>query len=166
MSAWFAAAAAVCFIVWLYRRRSAGRSKVNRRLVWLMLGSGSSWSFRPVTKEGFMLYDGPSQYPISDCVLADVDTRFGSVYVLAADSVVLVDYDQFSRIKETAVKGAIFKPAGDIQTLLTMVAAILVICAAIYNFSQSSSMNAILVQQQAQIDKIADTLSRPMVIQK
>lgn len=160
------AVAAGLFVYWLYRRRSAGRSKVASNAAWLLLGSGTSWSMRSVVSEGFMLYDGPCQYPISNCVVASADNKLGTVYVLAADSVLLVDYEQFSRIKETAVKGAIFKPAGDLNSLLTMVAAILVICAAIYNFSQSSSMNAVLVQQQAQINKMVETLSRPMVIQK
>lgn len=163
---WYALAAAVaCFGLWLYRRRAAG-TKFSGRSYWLLLGSGTSWSMRKVKKEGFMLYDGPSQFPISDCVLADVDSKFGSVYVLAASSVVLVDYEQFSRIKETAVKGAIFKPSGDIMTLLTMVGAVLVICSAIYSYTQSSAINATLVQQQAQINKVLEIVSKPMVIAK
>lgn len=159
------AAAVACFGFWLYRRRAAG-SKVVSRSCWLLLGSGTSWSMRSVTKEGFMLYDGPAEYPISDCILADVDSKLGAVYVLAASSVVLVDYEQFSRIKQTAVKGAIFKPAGDINSMLTMVGAILVICSAIYSYTQSSAINTTLINQQAQINKVVEILSKPMVVQK
>lgn len=162
----FAAAAVVMLGWWLYRRFNAKSSKVATSKVWLLLGSGTSWSMRQVTKEGFMLYDGPAQFPITDCVLADVDAKLGLVYVLAASGVDLVDYEQFSRIKETAIKGAIFKPAGDISTLLSMVGAVLVICAAIYSFTQSSSINSTLVQQQAQINKVVETLSKPLVVQK
>lgn len=160
------AAAVACVGIWFYRRRAAGVSKVTSRMCWLLLGSGSSWSMREVKKEGFMLYDGPAQFPISDCILADVDSSLGAVYVLAADSVVLVDYEQFSRIKQTAVKGAIFKPSGDINQLLTMVGAVLVICSALYSFTQSSAINATLVQQQAQINKVLDIVSKPLVVQK
>lgn len=159
------AAAVACFGFWFYRRRAIG-SKIATRSGLLLLGSGTSWSARVVRKEGFMLYDGPSQFPVSDCILVDVDAKLGFIYVLVADSVVLVDYEQFSRIKSTAVKGAIFKPAGDINSMLMMVGAILVICSAIYNFSESSKINTTLINQQAQINKVVDILSRPMVVQK
>lgn len=155
--------AAACFGLWLFFRRSAVRSRVKSTRVWLLLGSGTSWSMRSVKQEGFMLYDGPAQFPISDCVLASVDSKLGAVYVLAASSIVLVDYEQFSRIKETAVKGAIFKPSGDINSLLTMVAAILVICAAIYQYTLSSGINATLIQQQAQINQVLQSVDRLMV---
>lgn len=163
---WYAlVAAAVCFIFWLYRKR-AGRSKVVTNRALLLLGSGTSWSMRQVTREGFMLYDGPSQYPISDCILADVSAKLGAVYVLAADSVVLVDYEQFSRIKETAVKGALFKAGGDLNHLIQIVASVLVIVAAVYSFMQTSAVNGSLVQQQAQINKLTEILSKPLVVAK
>lgn len=163
MSLAFAAVAVVLFGIWFYRKRSK-KSKVQSVDAWLLLGSGLSWSMRQVKKEGFMLYDGPSQFPITDCVLADVNAEFGAVYVLAAEADLLVDYEQFSRIKESAVKGALFKPAGDMNGLLQMVGAILVICAAIYSFSQTSAIGGALVQQQAQINKITETLSKPLVV--
>jgi len=162
---WYAfAAAAVCLGVWLWRRYSAGRKGRSVRGC-LLLGSGTSWSMRAVVREGFMLYDGPSQFPISDCILASVDRKLGEVYVLAADSVVLVDYEQFCRIKETAVKGALFKPGGDFNHMLQLVASVLVIVAAIYSYWQTSAVNGALVQQQAQINKMTEALERVRVLE-
>lgn len=166
MSLYFAAAAVAMFGWWLYRRFKSKSSRVSTSKVWLLLGSGTSWSMRSVQREGFMLYDGPAQFPVTDCQLVDVDSKLGVVYVLAASGVDLVDYEQFSRIKETAIKGAIFKPAGDITTLLNMVGAVLVISAAIYSFTQSSSISSTLVQQQAQINKVVEMLSKPLVVAK
>lgn len=159
-----AAAGLLLLALWFHRRSAVKRTKVTH--CWLMLGSGTAWSMRSVTRDGFMLHDGPSVYPISNCVLASVDESFGQVYVLAAASVNLVDYEQFSRIKITAVKGAIFKPAGDLMHLLSMVGAVLVISAAIYSYTQSSAINSILVAQQSQINDITEILSKPLVVAK
>lgn len=160
---WYAfAAAAACFAIWLYRKRAGRRVRVDR--AWLLLGAGTSWSMRAVVREGFMLNDGPAQFPISDCILASSSTKLGEVYVLAADSVVLVDYEQFSRIKETAVKGALFKPGGDLNHLIQIVASVLVIVAAVYSFMQTSAVNGALVQQQAQINKMTEAMERVQIM--
>lgn len=164
MSIVFALAGLGLLVYLAYKRFKPAKKAAAAAPVWLLLGSGSAWSLRSVRVEGYSLYDNEAEYPLLACQL--IDTDIGKIYMFAADAVQLADYELFSSLKRKNIKGALFKPAGDMVTMLQTVGAVLVISAAIYSYTQTSGISGTLVKQQAQLDKVTELLSKPLVIAK
>ena len=131
---------------------------------YLLLWNGASWRLRPARDvAGAVVCDG-IEYPYS--IATPVEHSDLLIYVVASEPLALADHERFERARVSVLRGALFRPGGDLVNWARVAALIIPVVFSVLTYLRVgdavASLTSVSADTKAIRATVTDILMRPL----